>query len=161
MSASAKETAPPASSVIHWLNGNLLRALVRLGREWPRVRMYRERETAVRVGRAERTRCSRRIPEQRRTGLVQRAIDTGVEFLFSRDPAVADYPMGWGNTTPNSSWWELMMGSGLRIHVDAMAPSEVADGQPIECLTTAWRSRDNREIRRGPAGPSGDPGRVA
>ncbi len=29
----------------------------------------------------------------------------GVEFLFSRDPAVADYPMGWGNTRPSRSWF--------------------------------------------------------
>jgi hypothetical protein len=29
-----------------------------------------------------------------------------VAFLFSRDPAVADYPMGWGNTRPNGSWFK-------------------------------------------------------
>lgn len=34
------------------------------------------------------------------------AIDAGVAFLFSRDPADADYPMGWGNTKPNSSWFK-------------------------------------------------------
>jgi hypothetical protein len=28
-----------------------------------------------------------------------------VEFLLSRDPAVADYPMGYGNTKPNGSWF--------------------------------------------------------
>ncbi|MGZ8721973.1 MAG: hypothetical protein ACXWXH_10975, partial [Aeromicrobium sp.] len=28
-------------------------------------------------------------------------------FLLSRDPAVADYPMGWGNTRPNGSWFRL------------------------------------------------------
>jgi hypothetical protein len=35
-----------------------------------------------------------------------------VAFLFSRDPAVADYPMGWGNTTPSSSWFKPDFPSG-------------------------------------------------
>jgi hypothetical protein len=38
---------------------------------------------------------------------VTHAIEQGVEFLFSRDPAVADYPMGWGNTKPSASWFKL------------------------------------------------------
>ncbi len=36
-----------------------------------------------------------KIPEARRTPAVKAAIQTGVEFLLGRDPAVADYPMGW------------------------------------------------------------------
>jgi hypothetical protein len=53
-----------------------------------------------------------RIPAPRRTPVVQRAIDAGVEFLFSRDPAMADYPMGWGNTKPNASWYKFGFPSG-------------------------------------------------
>lgn len=46
------------------------------------------------------------IPSDRRTDREQRAADAGVEFLLSHDPAVADYPMGYGNTKPNSSWFK-------------------------------------------------------
>ena len=37
---------------------------------------------------------------------MRRAIQAGVEFLLSRDPAEADYPMGWG-TKPNGSWFKF------------------------------------------------------
>jgi hypothetical protein len=47
-----------------------------------------------------------RIPPARRCALARRAVDAGVAFLFSRDPAAADYPMGWGNTKPSSSWFK-------------------------------------------------------
>lgn len=47
-----------------------------------------------------------RIPENDRTRLVNHAIKVGVNFLFSRDPADADYPMGW-NEKPNRSWWKF------------------------------------------------------
>jgi hypothetical protein len=33
-------------------------------------------------------------------------------FLLSRDPSKADYPMGWGNTRPNGSWFKLGFPSG-------------------------------------------------
>jgi len=47
-----------------------------------------------------------RLPQQARTPLIQRAIDTGLEFLLSRDPAVADYPMGRG-TKPSGNWFRF------------------------------------------------------
>jgi hypothetical protein len=48
-----------------------------------------------------------RIPIERRTPIVSRAIETGVAFLLARDPLDADYPAGWGNTRPNGSWFRL------------------------------------------------------
>ncbi len=33
-------------------------------------------------------------------------------FLLSRDPATADYPMGYGGTKPNGSWFKLGFPSG-------------------------------------------------
>jgi hypothetical protein len=53
-----------------------------------------------------------RIPRSRRSRLVNEAIETGAAFLLSRDPAVADYPMGWGNTRPSGSWFKLGFPSG-------------------------------------------------
>jgi hypothetical protein len=53
-----------------------------------------------------------RIPPGRRTPPVTRAIDAGVSFLLSRDPATADYPMGYGNPNPNGSWFRMGFPSG-------------------------------------------------
>ena len=53
-----------------------------------------------------------RVPVEQRSPEVRAAIDAGVAFLFSRDPAVADYPMGWGNTRPSGSWFKLGFPSG-------------------------------------------------
>jgi hypothetical protein len=53
-----------------------------------------------------------RIPPRRRTAQVRRAIEAGVVFLLSVDPASAAYPMGWGNTRPNGSWFKLGFPSG-------------------------------------------------
>jgi hypothetical protein len=47
-----------------------------------------------------------RLPQARRTPFVERAIERGVEFLFSVDPATAAYPTPRGNK-PNRSWWKF------------------------------------------------------
>ena len=47
-----------------------------------------------------------KLPDDARTPLIQEAIKTGLEFLLSRDPAVADYPMGY-STKPNRSWFKF------------------------------------------------------
>lgn len=134
--------APPPSAVIHCLNGNLLRALIgfgRLGDE--RVRRAIAWQASAITGEGvdrwyasatcgpgfacsanERLPCAwgaikalgglARIPREGRTAPVARAIETGVTFLLSRDPADADYPAGWGNTRPNGSWFKLGFPSG-------------------------------------------------
>ena len=47
-----------------------------------------------------------RIPPAQRTRNMQEAIKRGVDFLLSRDPAVADYPFGRGNR-PSSAWFKF------------------------------------------------------
>lgn len=47
-----------------------------------------------------------RWPEARRTPLVERAIRQGVDFLFSTDPAAADYPTGYSDK-PSGNWWKF------------------------------------------------------
>jgi len=47
-----------------------------------------------------------KVPDTARTPLIQSAIDTGLEFLLSKDPAVADYPMGY-STKPSGSWFRF------------------------------------------------------
>jgi hypothetical protein len=43
---------------------------------------------------------------KQKTGLVDRAIQTGIEFLLAVDPATADYPNGW-NDKPSGNWWKF------------------------------------------------------
>ena len=47
-----------------------------------------------------------KVPVGERTAVMQEAINTGVSFLFSRDPAAADYPMGYA-AKPNQSWFKF------------------------------------------------------
>ena len=73
-----------------------------------------------------------RIPEDRRTPQVKKAIRVGVEFLLSRDPAKADYPSGDGRIS--SSWLKLGFPSGY-----------VADVlQNLQVLAELGHGRDKR-----------------
>jgi hypothetical protein len=47
-----------------------------------------------------------RWPKERRTPLIEHAIQEGVDFLLSTDPARADYPCG-NSDKPNRSWWKF------------------------------------------------------
>jgi hypothetical protein len=47
-----------------------------------------------------------KLPANKRTPLINRAIKTGVEFLFSTDPAKADYPSGY-TSKPSGNWWKF------------------------------------------------------
>jgi Prenyltransferase and squalene oxidase repeat len=155
---------PPSSRVIHCLTGNLLRALIGFGwLEDPRVVRAVEWQARAITGEGvarwyssatcgpgfacaanERRPCAwgavkalaglARVPVQGRSPEVTRAIEAGLDFLLSRDPAVADYPAGWGNTRPSSSWFKLGFPSGY-----------VADVlQNLEVLAELGRARDPR-----------------
>lgn len=45
-------------------------------------------------------------PEAKRTDIINNAIRTGIDFLFSKDPAEADYPCGYSNK-PSQNWWKF------------------------------------------------------
>ncbi len=47
-----------------------------------------------------------RLPAKKRTPVIKRAIKHGVDFLFSTDPAKADYPSGW-SSKPSGNWWKF------------------------------------------------------
>lgn len=47
-----------------------------------------------------------KLPPEDRTPLIERAIAEGVDFLFSVDPATADYPCGWASK-PSRNWWKF------------------------------------------------------
>jgi hypothetical protein len=133
---------PPDSGVIHCLNGNLVRALIGFGYfndervqrsiDWEAraitgesgIRYYRSGACGPGFACAanEGQPCAwgaikargalARVPVADRAPHVERAVAQGTEFLLSRDPAIADYPMGYGNTRPSSSWFKLGFPSG-------------------------------------------------
>lgn len=47
-----------------------------------------------------------KLPKDRWTQVIERAIGAGVDFLFSRDPAQADYPCGYA-AKPSRNWWQF------------------------------------------------------
>ncbi|MFN2236509.1 MAG: nitrogen fixation protein NifH [Anaerolineales bacterium] len=47
-----------------------------------------------------------KLPKQQRSDLVERAIQRGVDFLLSVDPADAAYPTGWTDK-PSGNWWKF------------------------------------------------------
>jgi hypothetical protein len=162
-----KETHPPPSAVIHCLNGNLLRALIGFGRlDDPRVqaaidwaaraitgeempRWYASgtsgpgfacaanEDQPCAWGALKELSALTRIPPRQRTAPVRHAINDGAAFLFSRDPAAADYPMGWGNTKPNGSWFKPGFPIGY--------VSDVL--QTLEVLADLGHARDPRLTR--------------
>jgi len=47
-----------------------------------------------------------KLPKVKRTPLIDNAICAGVNFLFSTDPAKADYPCGY-SSKPSGNWWKF------------------------------------------------------
>ncbi len=47
-----------------------------------------------------------KLPASRHTPTIERAIQQGVDFLFSTDPALADYPSGYSDK-PSGNWWKF------------------------------------------------------
>ncbi|RPI84789.1 MAG: nitrogen fixation protein NifH [Chloroflexi bacterium] len=47
-----------------------------------------------------------KLPTERHTPLIDDAIAKGVDFLFSTDPAKADYPSGYAEK-PSGNWWKF------------------------------------------------------
>lgn len=75
-----------------------------------------------------------RIPPRRRSRLVRDAVDQGVDFLLSRDPAVADYPTPLRDTKPASAWFKAGFPSGYVTDVL----------QNLEVLAELGHARDPR-----------------
>ena len=177
---------PPPSAAIHCLNGNLLRALIgfgwlddeRVGRsiDWQaaaitgegEIRFYRSSlpGPGFRCGANEGLPCAwgatkavlalARIPAARRAPHVQRALDAGVAFLLSRDPASGGLPDG------------LRQHEAERVVVQARLPVRVRVGRPAgpggglrggSGRRSTDRPRDRVDPR--PAGRAGDAGRTA
>ncbi len=122
------------NGAVHCLNGNLLFALQRLGfgsdprlqtvMEWQARAILGEQPIqfyasgtsgpnfacGINLGQAcgwganKAMRGLLEVPRERRTPLVERALQAGADFLLSRDPAVADYPY---TKRVSSAWFKL------------------------------------------------------
>jgi hypothetical protein len=158
--------SPANSAVVHCLNGNLLRAMLDFGLgddervqhaiEWQARSItgdkfddyFKSSTTGSHFacamnygepcawGAIKALRALARIPEDKRTPPVKKAIRAGVEFLFSHDLLQADYPTG--GKSISSNWWKLGFPSGY-----------VADVlQNIEVLIELGHSRMAKLPRR-------------
>jgi hypothetical protein len=47
-----------------------------------------------------------KLPPSERTPVIDRALERGLDFIFSTDPRDADYPNGW-NEKPSGNWWKF------------------------------------------------------
>lgn len=47
-----------------------------------------------------------RLPEGKRTPLINNAIKQGIDFLFGKEPVTADYPCGYASK-PSGNWWKF------------------------------------------------------
>ncbi len=149
------------STVVHCLHGNLLRALIGFGwSDDERVRVAVDWQARAITGEGydswyrwttagpgfacgingglpcawggiKALRGLARIPARRRTHAVRRAIDRGVEFLLSTDPATAEYP---AKTRVSPNWFKFGFPSGY-----------IADVlQELEVLAELGHARDPR-----------------
>jgi hypothetical protein len=51
-----------------------------------------------------------KLPVEKRTPMMNTAIKMGIDFLFSKDPAAADYPFGFSpkpTGKPSGNWWKF------------------------------------------------------
>ncbi len=76
-----------------------------------------------------------KVPAIQRTEIMKSAINQGIDFLLSHDPAVADYPFGYGKR-PNSSWFKF--GYPIGYITDVL--------QNLEALAALGKAQDTRLI---------------
>lgn len=76
-----------------------------------------------------------KVPEAARTPEMRRAVETGKDFLLSRDPSLADYPMGYSEK-PSRSWFQLGLPTGY-----------VTDFLQILEVLVALGLRDDRRLQ--------------
>jgi hypothetical protein len=89
------------------------------------------------------------LPESHRTPLIQGAIQQGVDFLFSVDPATANYPNGW-TEKPSRNWWlfgfPVFYVTDLLQIVEALAALGYADDPR---LGNAWQLVCSKQDAQG------------
>ena len=76
-----------------------------------------------------------KLPVEKHTPLIERAIQHGVDFLFSVDPADANYPTGWTDK-PSRNWWKfgfpVFYVTDLLQNVEALVALGYGDDQRLQ-----------------------------
>jgi hypothetical protein len=85
-------------------------------------------------------------PQEYRTPLIDRAIQEGIRFLFSTDPASANYPSGYSDK-PSGNWWKfgfpVFYVTDLLQNVEALAALGYGDDARLtNALNTIREKRD-------------------
>jgi len=85
-----------------------------------------------------------------RTPLIERAIQQGVDFLFSTDPAEADYPAGWSEK-PSGNWWKfgfpVFYVTDVLQNVEALARLGYGDDPRLAKALTVIREKQDDQGR--------------
>jgi hypothetical protein len=91
-----------------------------------------------------------KLPPERRTPLIARAIEHGVEFLLNVDPATADYPTGWSDE-PSGNWWRsgfpVFYVTDLLQNVEALAYLGYGDDPRLANALTVIREKQDAQGR--------------
>jgi hypothetical protein len=93
-----------------------------------------------------------KLAEDRRTPLMRRAIVDGVEFLFSTDPALADYPTK-DDAKPSRHWWKfgfpVFYVTDLLQNVEALVALGYGSDPRLNNALDKIREKQNAEGRWG------------
>lgn len=89
-------------------------------------------------------------PIERRTDLIDHAIRDGLDFLFSTDPALADYPSGY-NDKPSGNWWKfgfpVFYVTDLLQNVEALVALGYGDDPRLNNALDAIRAKQDTQGR--------------
>ncbi len=90
------------------------------------------------------------LPEEKRTPPIQRAIQHGVDFFFSVDPAGAAYPSGYSKK-PSQNWWKfgfpVFYVTDLLQIVEALVSLGYADDPRLANAITLIREKQDAQGR--------------
>jgi len=91
-----------------------------------------------------------KLPQGKRTALIDNAIHTGVDFLFSKDPAKADYPCGY-SAKPSQNWWKfgfpVFYVTDLLQNVEALVGLGYGNDPRLENALTTIRDKQDAQVR--------------
>lgn len=91
-----------------------------------------------------------KVPAAERTPNLNKAIQQGVDFLLSRDPAVADYPTRLGDK-PSSTWFKFSYPQGYHTdvlqNVEVLAALGLASDQRLEKALEFIQKKQDRQGR--------------
>lgn len=91
-----------------------------------------------------------KLPQERRTPLIRRAIQQGADFLLGTDPARAEYPSGW-SPKPSGNWWKfgfpVFYVTDLLQNVEALARLGYGDDPRLAGALDIIRQKQDAEGR--------------